>query len=70
MLIDSSTTQGFSTWPEIWNSLVPLLFSRPKELENQRSPAPQDRRRDGDALDIVDRGRAAIEARTRPGTGA
>jgi hypothetical protein len=34
MLIASSTTQGVFTWPEIWNSLVPLLFSRPK-LANQ-----------------------------------
>src|SRR6187401_1500813 len=37
MLIASSTTHGFSTWPEIWNSLVPLLFSRPNEL-NQLAP--------------------------------
>ena len=37
MLISSSTTQGFSTWPEIWKSLVPLLFSRPK-LENHAAP--------------------------------
>ena len=40
MLIASSTTQGFSTWPLIWKSLVPLLLSRPK-LENQ--PAPRRR---------------------------
>ncbi len=37
MLMASSTTQGFSTWPLIWNSLVPLLFSRPK-LENHEAP--------------------------------
>jgi hypothetical protein len=37
MLIASSTTVGFSTWPLIWNSLVPLLFSRPK-LANQAAP--------------------------------
>ncbi len=40
MLIASSTTQGVFTWPEIWNSLVPWLFSRPK-LVNQ--PAPRRR---------------------------
>ena len=61
MLIASSTTQGFSTWPEIWNSLVPLLFSRPK-LANQRRRGAGSWR-DRDALDIVDRGRAAIEPR-------
>ena len=33
----SSTTQGLFTWPLIWKSLVPLLFSRPK-LENQLAP--------------------------------
>src|SRR3546814_20379555 len=37
MPIDSSTTQGLFTWPLIWNSLVPLLFSRPK-LENHADP--------------------------------
>ena len=38
-LIDivSSTTQGLFTWPEIWNSLVPSFFSRPKLL-NQAAP--------------------------------
>src|SRR5580693_299409 len=25
----SSTTQGAFTWPEIWNSLVPVLLARP-----------------------------------------
>ncbi len=37
MLIASSTTQGLFTWPLIWNSLVPLLFSRPK-LANHDAP--------------------------------
>ena len=37
MLISSSTTQGLFTWPLIWKSLVPLLFSRPKE-ENHEAP--------------------------------
>src|SRR3546814_3264186 len=37
MPISSSTTHGRSTWPEIWKSLVPLLFSRPKE-ENHDAP--------------------------------
>ena len=37
MLIASSTTQGFSMWPEIWKSLVPLLFSLPK-LANHSGP--------------------------------
>ena len=35
--IASSNTAGFSTWPETWNSFVPLLFSRPK-LANQAAP--------------------------------
>ena len=37
MLISSSTTQGFSTCPLIWNSLVPSFFSRPK-LANHEGP--------------------------------
>ena len=35
--MDSSTTMGFLTWPEIPNSFVPRLFSLPKEL-NQEAP--------------------------------
>src|SRR5579871_4252852 len=35
--IASSTTHGLFTWPEIWKSLVPLLFSAPK-LENHAAP--------------------------------
>ena len=35
--IASSTTQGLFTWPEIWKSLVPSFFSRPKLL-NQAAP--------------------------------
>src|SRR5690606_35017294 len=35
--IDSSTTHGLFTWPEIWNSLVPVLLGRPK-LENHAEP--------------------------------
>src|SRR3546814_2830462 len=31
MPISSSTTHGLFTWPLTWNSLVPLLFSRPKD---------------------------------------
>ena len=34
MPISSSTTHGLSTWPEIWNSFVPWLFSRPKPLNH------------------------------------
>src|SRR3546814_3805290 len=37
MPISSSTTHGLFTWPLIWNSLVPLLFSRPKD-ENHDAP--------------------------------
>jgi hypothetical protein len=54
MLISSSTTHGLFTWPLIWNSFVPRLFS-----------TPQDRRRNRDRLDVVDRRRAAIKAGTR-----
>ncbi len=64
MPIASSTTHGFSTWPEIWKSLVPLLLSRPNAGEPAR-PAPQDRRHHRDRFDVVDRGRAAVE----PGAG-
>jgi hypothetical protein len=64
----SSTTQGLFTWPEIRNSLVPtLLGGRSRE---PRRAAAQDGRRDRDRFDVVDRGRAAIEARRRPGTAA
>jgi hypothetical protein len=35
--IASSTTQGAFTWPEMPNSLVPVLFGRPK-LANQSAP--------------------------------
>ena len=59
--IASSTTQGLFTWPEIWKSLVPSFFSRPKPA-NQAAPR---RRMVGTTaidLDIVDRGRAAVEA--------
>ncbi len=35
--IDSSTTQGLFTWPEIANSLVPVLLGRPNP-ENQAPP--------------------------------
>jgi hypothetical protein len=61
--IASSTTQGLFTWPEMQNSLVPVLLSRPKRRTSRA--APQDRRRDRDRLDVVHRGRAAIEARAR-----
>ncbi len=50
-----------STWPEMQNSLVPTLFGRPMRGEPRRAAA-QDVRRHRDRLDIVDRGRAAIEA--------
>ena len=33
----SSTVQGFSTWPEMQNSFVPVLFGRPM-LANQWAP--------------------------------
>ena len=37
MPISSSTTHGFSTWPEIWNSLVPVLLGLPRPA-NQVAP--------------------------------
>ena len=37
MLISSSTLHGFSTWPEMQKSLVPVLRSRPKPA-NQPAP--------------------------------
>ena len=37
MVISSSTTHGRSIWPEIWKSLVPLLFSRPCVVEEEMS---------------------------------
>ncbi len=37
MLIASSTLHGLLTWPEIWNSLVPVLFFWPKP-GNQLAP--------------------------------
>ena len=37
MPISSSTLQGLFTWPEMQNSLVPVLFGRPK-LANQAPP--------------------------------
>ena len=37
MPIASSTLHGFSTWPEMQNSLVPVLFGRPM-AENQAAP--------------------------------
>jgi hypothetical protein len=61
MLIASSTLQGLLTWPEMQNSLVPVLFGG----RSRREPvgaAAQDGRRDGDRLDVVDRRRAAVEA--------
>ena len=61
MPIVSSTLQGCSTWPEMQKSLVPVLFGLADAGEPGRA-APHDvgRRRDG--LDIVDGGRAAVEA--------
>src|ERR1700722_11619477 len=56
--IASSTLQGRSTWPETQNSLVPTLLGRPMPANHA---APQDVRRDRDRLDVVDRGRAAVE---------
>ena len=31
----SSTLHGFSTWPEIQNSLVPVLFGRPMPANHE-----------------------------------
>ena len=64
MPIDSSTTQGVFTWPDSWNSLVPSFFGLPM-LANHSGAAAQDGRDDRDDLDIVDRRRAAVEARAR-----
>jgi hypothetical protein len=49
------------TWPEIWKSLVPFVLLAAEALE-PGGAAAEDRRHDRDALDVVDRGRAAIEA--------
>ena len=35
--ISSSTVQGLLTWPDMQNNLVPRLFGRPKD-ENQEAP--------------------------------
>ena len=61
MPISSSTTHGFSTWPEIWNSLVPVLLGLPMPGEPRRAAA-QDVARHRDEFDVVDRGRRAVEA--------
>ena len=37
MPISSSTLQGLFTWPEMQNSLVPVLFGRPMPA-NQAAP--------------------------------
>ena len=60
--IASSTLHGRFTWPEMHISLVPVLFGRPKPA-NQ--PAPRRRMVPTTAmdLDVVDRGRAAVDAR-------
>ena len=39
MPISSSTTQGRSTWPEIWNSLVPVLLGLPRRGKPSRAAA-------------------------------
>ncbi len=61
MPIDSSTTQGVLTWPDSWNSLVPSFFSRPM-LANHAAPRRRIVGTTAIDLDIVDRGRAAVEA--------
>jgi hypothetical protein len=48
------------TWPETQNSLVPTLLGRPSRRTRPRRDAGSSG--DGDALDVVDRGRAAVEA--------
>ena len=58
--IASSTLHGLLTWPETQKSLVPVLLGAPK-LGEPRRAAPQDRRRDRDRFDVVDRRRAAVE---------
>ena len=52
---------GFSTWPEMQNSLVPVLFG-PADAGEPGGAAPHDVGHHRDRLDVVDRGRAAIEA--------
>ena len=39
MPISSSTTHGLFTWPEIWNSLVPVLLGRPRAANQVRRAA-------------------------------
>ena len=56
----SSTLHGLFTWPEMQNSFVPGVL-RPPERGEPRRAAPQDGRRHRDALDVVHRGRAAIQ---------
>jgi hypothetical protein len=63
MPIASSTLHGLFTWPETQNSLVPTLLAA--EGREPGRAAPQDGRRDRDRLDVVDRGRAAVEAHIR-----
>src|SRR5690606_35120942 len=46
--ISSSTVHGLLTWPEMQNSLVPVLFGRPR-LANQ--PAPRRRMVGATAID-------------------
>ena len=60
MPIASSTLHGLFTWPEMQNSLVPVLLGRPMPA-NQAAPRRRIVRRDRDDLDVVDGGRAAIE---------
>ena len=59
--IASSTLHGLFTWPEMQISLVPVLFGRPKPA-NQSAPRRRMVPTTAIDLDVVDRGRAAIEA--------
>ena len=61
MPIASSTLQGLFTWPEMQNTLVPVLLGRPMPANHS---APRRRMVGATAIDfdIVDGGGAAIEA--------
>ena len=61
MLIASSTLHGVFTWPEMQNTLVPALFSRPK-LENHVAPRRKIVGAAAMRLNVVHGGRAAIQA--------
>ena len=61
MPIASSTTQGLFTWPEIAEQLGAGVVGLPKPA-NHAAPRRRMCRHDRDGLDVVDGGRAAVDA--------